>query len=172
MANNRLLTNSLDISEDIATFNLATLPSPGMLGQVLVKNGKVYQCVLLKSTSITAAAGQPVCWSDFDDFTVSAEIDDVKRNFPAGLLLMAATAGRYCFIQVAGPYSTALFDGLTFSSGDVPIMSSTDGRLTRVAAGTAPTYIPFGAITSSNGNAVGTLATGTGDVWLNCPRNY
>lgn len=172
MANNRLPNQALWLDAAITSMNVTALAYEGQLGAILEKDGCVYQVVKVKSTSSAITAGIPVCWSDFDDFTVSAEIDDIKRNYAAGLAVGTITAGSYGFIQVAGPYSAAISDGLVAAAGDALFMSATDGQLTKLAAGTAPTYITFGVATATSGGAVATLASGTVAMYLNCPRNY
>lgn len=164
MANNRLTNNSVFIGDSIATFNSSTLPHTGALGSIVAKDGKVFQLVKFKSTSSTLAAGTPVCWQDFDDYVVSAEQDDILRSAPAGLALMAVTAGNYGFIQVRGPYATAVTEGTVVVAGATMVMGSTDGTLLKVTLGTAPTHPHFGIATAaSSGSAVA--------IQLQCPSN-
>lgn len=155
----------------VASVNDVTNPYPGQTGQFFSKNGCVYQLVQFYSGTTTIAAGTPVMWQDFDDFVVSAKVADSKRNFVAGLALGTVTAGSYGFIQVQGPYALAVQDGLTTASGDVLVMSASDGQLTKISAGTAPTYLPAGAATGSS-TVVGSLASGTVAIQLSCPLNF
>ncbi len=154
----------------VATVNDTALPYAGQLGQTYEKNGLKYQLVQVKATSGAVIAGTAVMWSDFDDFVVSATVSDAKRNYIAGVALGTVTAGNYCFIQVAGP-ATVLFSqgstrgGTDAAAGEVCIMSATDGSTDRVAAGTAPTYIPLGVFTAA---ATG----GTASINIIAPVNF
>ena len=170
--NGRLFNVGTWIESDVTTYNVATLFEGGQLGQIWERNGITYQIALLKSTSSAVVAGTPVMWSDFSNFVVSAKVSDAKRNFIAGIGLGTVTAGNYIVIQVAGPYALAVQDGLTTAAGDVLVMSATDGQLTVVTAGTAPTYIEVGVATGVNVLvAAGTLASSTVPLQIRVPLN-
>lgn len=169
--NGRLFNVGTWIEGAVTTFNVTTLMEGGQLGQIWESNGCTYQIVLFKSTTGTIAAGTPVIWADFDDYVVSSTISDGKRNNIAGLALGTVTAGNYGVIQVAGPYALAVQDGLVTSAGDVLIMSATDGQLTRVAAGTAPTYLILGVATATATVTSSTLASGTVALQIRVPLN-
>ena len=157
-------TQTIEVDAGVTSMNIATLRYPGQLGQFLEKDGKLYQVVLVKSTSANLANGTVVMWSDYDDMTVSSVVADAKRNHVAGVGLGTVTAGNYGFIQVAGPHSAVVSTG-TFANGDAVIMSATDGTCGVVAAGTAPTYALLGFATAADSaNKVATQIR----VALNC----
>lgn len=141
----------------------------GQLGDVFTKDGITYQFV--KNSSTTACvANEPVMWSDFDDFTITPVVSEAKRNFPAGICTGALATLTYAWIIVNGPVALAIQDGLTTASGDVLVMSASDGQLTRIAAGTAPTYIPFAEANGAS-TVTGTLASGTVSCNVIVPHN-
>lgn len=150
---------------DVSTVNDTTPTYPGGVGMCFSKQGNDYQYVQFLSTTTTIAAGTPVMWNDYNDYIVSAKVADAKRNFPAGFALGAVTAGNYGWIQVGGPYATAVTTGGTFAAGDVAIMSATDGQLVAVTAGTAPTYIPMGIATAANVSSAVAIQ-------ITVPRNF
>ena len=143
-----------------APAGVTSLLVSGQLGSVFIKDGIAYQ--LVKNSSTTACvANEPVMWSDFDDFTVTPVVSEAKRNYPAGICIGALATLTYGWIQVDGPVAAAIQDGLSTVAGDVLVMSATDGQLTKITAGTAPTYIPFAEATASATVTSSTLAAGT-----------
>jgi len=155
-ARTQVQTVYIDASS-IASVNDATLPYAGQLGLTYSSNGKTYQLVQFKSTTTTIAAGTAVMWTDPANFVVSAKVADSVRNMPAGMALGTVTAGNYGWIQVGGPVTTLISTG-SITAGDVVIMSSTDGTVAGIAAGTAPTYLPLGPCTvTAASNVVGCL---------------
>lgn len=171
--NNRVFnTQTLYINAlTLATVNDTTPTYPGQVGQVVSRNGCDYQYVQFKSTTSTIAAGTAVMWSDFDDYVVSGLVADAKRNYCAGVALGTVTAGNYGFIQISGPASVLFLQGSSrggtdAAAGETAIFSATDGGVDRVAAGTAPTYLPVGVFTAASTGAA------VASIFLTVPRNF
>ena len=92
----------------VASFNEATLPHGGALGQKYRVGDKWYQLVQLESGALTAAANGGVAfWYDKDNFQVTTSVTRSHFNKCAGLFLGVPTVGYYCFIQIEGVHSAA-----------------------------------------------------------------
>lgn len=128
----------------------------------------IYQLVQYLSTSAlvtadltTAAAPAPVYWTDNTFTTVTAITTEaigattLGLNFPAGFLMLNTTdlttltgaqlLGAQCLIQVAGYLKGAYISGTSapgIGSSIIPVAGTFSSN--SLAAGTAPTYRPFG----------------------------
>src|SRR3972149_12145600 len=101
--NNRIANQGVWIGDGPLDFNETTLFLGGQLGMVYTKAGKTYQLVKMHSGASSPILGDAVAWQDHDDFVVTDDISDAKRNAPAGICQDTVTAGNHCWIQVAGP---------------------------------------------------------------------
>ena len=124
----------------------------GQVGMVVIKADKAYQYVKFDSFVFTYADGKPVVWKDEATFVVTADFDDTtsNRNRPAGVALLASTAGSYGWIQVAGPHA-GIFTKTAeaAAAGDALVYDAADGQVIKTAAGTAPVAIPLAIATGA-----------------------
>ena len=74
---------------------------------------------------------------------VTSDISDTSIALPGGVALNTINPSRYGWILIAG-YAHQINEANSgaIDVGDALILTSTDGRVGRVAAGTAPTYLP------------------------------
>ncbi len=123
---------------------------------------KTYQLVVGDSTmSVAPFHGAVMWWANKAQYKVTTSPTAISRNAIAGVYQVASGAtsagkGQAFFIQTEGPATTKVIDAsaLATAVGDTCIPSSTAGKADRVAAGTAPTYIPLGVFaTVCNPNA-------------------
>lgn len=133
----------------------APYPDAGQLGQRLEWNDRTYQYVQVDSAAQnTYAAGDVAFWKDKNSYLVTKDPaqSNGARNNVAGIFRMAVTPGYYGYVLQRGDAITVKSDG-NGAAGDIAIANSgTSADVTRVAAGTAPTYLPLGKI---NGAASG-----------------
>lgn len=166
-------TINIGASSNLENVDLATLPRPGELGQrVYGSTNKEYQVVQLDSgataanTVGVAARGQVSYWKDKVNYIVTNDLRQSPegRNGGAGIFMKANTAGYYTLIQQRGNMSAVVDGATTPAVGDIAIPNSgTNADITKVSAGTAPTY-----------NVVGTYAStqsgGKSSIDLNFPQ--
>jgi hypothetical protein len=115
------------------------------LGKIYEVNGKTYQYVLYSSgASATATSGTVVYVEDPDAYTVTNDISDGAvgggANGVCGVMVSAATASYYAFMQVYGPHGDVATNGDDdIASGDCLIgEGTTDGTCNSEAEDTAP----------------------------------
>ena len=137
------------------TYNEANpYPDTGALGQVLERNNRTYQFEHLDSGAAALAApaaNDVLFWKDRTTYLVTTDsrFSNGARNNVAGVLRVAATAGRYVFALQRGDAISVKSDG-NGAAGDIAIANSgTSADITRVAAGTAPTYQILGKVTAA-----------------------
>lgn len=160
----------LGTTGDPESVNEASWPYPGQVGMKVtvvqphrtaagVEEGrrKTYQLVQGDSSMSTAPyPGAAMWWADKSKHKVSTSPTATNRNNIAGICQGSPGAGNYFFVQTQGPATGKVVDGsaAAVAAGDHAIPSSTAGKLDRTAAGTAPTYRPFGLYAAvANGNA-------------------
>jgi len=152
-------------SGDPENENTPTLLEPGLLGsrftvmnpprttgtlQSQQSTSKRYQLVKTDSTmTVGAYPGAVAYWSDRNQYLVTTVRTNL--NMVAGVFRNVVNPGYYTCVQVTGRCMTKIVDGSVGACaiGDSIIGSSaTDGKGDRVAAGTAPTNVPFGRVSS------------------------
>ena len=138
--------------------NTPTLHAPGTLGARFtvtqpgrsaagVESGrsKRYQLVRTDSTMTTAPyPGATAWWADKAKYLTTTVA--TNRNRVAGVFQNSVTPGNYCCVQIGGPASVKVLDAdmASVAIGEAIIPSSTAGKATRVAVGTAPTHTVLG----------------------------
>jgi hypothetical protein len=104
---------------------------------------KMYKYVQAASDT-TVAYGTPLAFSDLYGATVTSDISDASQNQPAGVGVGAIAASSYGWIQVHGHHDAIITNGDDdIADGDTIILSSADGQVDSVAAGTASTHKPL-----------------------------
>jgi hypothetical protein len=145
-------------SGDPESENVATLHASGTLGArftvkqptrsaagVEAGRSKRYQLIRSDSTMTTNPyVGAVAWWADKARYLVTTSA--TNRNRIAGVFQNAITPGNYGCIQIGGPATVKVLDGdvAALAIGDAIIPSTTDGKATRVAVGTAPTHTVLG----------------------------
>ena len=139
-----------------------SLHAPGTLGmrftviqptraQTGVEQGrsKRYQLVQTDSTmAVSPFKGAVAWWADKARYLVTTVA--TNRNRIAGVFQNAPpdniTPGHYTCVQIGGPASVKMLDAdmAAVAIGDAIIPSTTAGKATRVAVGTAPTHTVLG----------------------------
>jgi|TARA_R100001086_G_C11807653_1_gene250599 hypothetical protein len=132
---------------------------PGELGQKFDYNDRVYQRVRLDSgadatTPVGVSAANQICyWKDKNNYIVTNNRDQAiggsgtasYNNFVAGVIRLAATAGRYIDILKAGDNIPLADGGNTFAVGEKVIgESAAAAAVDRIAVGTAVTFNQIG----------------------------
>jgi hypothetical protein len=155
-------------SGDPETESTPSLHAPGLLGaRFTIINtqrqapgtetspaGRSKRYQLIKTDSTMAVApynGAAAWWSDKAGYVVSTSASVGARGLIAGVFRRTwAAAGDYMCIQIGGPGYVKFIDAsmAAVAAGDAAIPSTTDGKVQREAAGTAPTYPPFGTVTA------------------------
>jgi|SRR5262245_30553027 len=151
-------------SGDPEAENTPTLLEPGLLGsrftvmnpprttgtaQSAQSTSKRYQLVKTDSTMTTGPyPGAAAYWSDKSTYLVTTVATNL--NAVAGVFRTVVTPGNYCCVQVTGRCMTKVIDASVGACavGDSVIGSATTGKTDRVAAGTAPTNVPFGRVSN------------------------
>jgi hypothetical protein len=112
---------------------------------------KGYRLVQTDSTmSVAPYKGAVAWWADKARYLVTTAA--TNRNRIAGTFQNAPpdniAPGEYCCVQIKGPASVKLLDAdmAAVAIGDFIIPSSTAGKATRVAVGTAPTHATLGQV--------------------------
>jgi hypothetical protein len=136
---------------------------------------RIWQFVKLSATSATPAFGQVVCWEDGIAQTVTTGTTAALRNKPAGIVTSSSvTVGNYIWILVEGVGPGLNEAATTPAAGDVAIVGGTTaGRITTVAAGTAPTHVQIGTFLGTKTTAFdgsSALPTDTCAVLYKFPR--
>ena len=147
-------------SGDPENENTPSLYAPGHLGVrfsviqpsrsaagVEAGRSKTYQLVRTDSTMATAPyPGAVAWWANKAQYLVTTVA--TNRNRVAGVFQNAVTPGNYTCVQVGGPASVKMLDAdmASIAIGDAIIPSTTAGKATRVAVGTAPTHTTLGWI--------------------------
>lgn len=145
-------------SGDPENENTPVLHAPGTLGNrfTVVQpsrsatgaedgRSKRYQSVKTDSTMTVAPyPGAVAWWSDKANYLVTTTA--TNRNRVAGVFQNSVTPGNYTCVQIGGPASVKVLDADAAAAaiGDAIIPSSTNGKATRVAVGTAPTHTVLG----------------------------
>lgn len=80
--------------------------------------------------------------------SVSTDISTGSQNAPAGIAIGALTAKYYGWIQTGGYVAGVAVSGVGTGAavGESAILASTNGSISTLAAGTAPTHRPFGTV--------------------------
>lgn len=97
------------------------------------------------ATTTAVANGAVVYWTDHYGAVVSTKQADSARNCARGVGIGAISAANYGWVQTDGYHGAVLADSSTFALGDKAEAYSTDGEVTDIAAGTAPTYTVIGS---------------------------
>jgi len=133
------------------SFNQQTLDYPGQLGLQFDRgDGKRYRIVKLDSgaTSTTpsgaVADNQLAYWKNRSKSLVTNDSRfALSLNSIAGVFRESATAGYHTCVQTGGIGDLIDDDGATVV-GEVMVPSATSTKVTGIAVGTAPTYLPVG----------------------------
>lgn len=155
-------------SGDPETESTPTLHAPGLLGSRFTMvntqrqqpgvetsaagRSKRYQLIRTDSSMATAPfPGAAAWWADRAAYLVTTNPTANNRNDIAGVFARAwAAAGDYMCVQITGPRMVKVLDAdmAGLAAGDAIIPSTTAGKATRVAIGTAPTHVPYGRVSS------------------------
>lgn len=172
--NNRIDNAPFLETGDPKTSVETTMYRPGELGHVYITpTGKRYQKVQLENSTLTLAPAVKLIffWKDRANKVVTFDIGDseANRNAVAGLLESGATvptAGQYFWALQEAPSVTATGTTTNFLAGMVIVAHTGSGHVQGVAAGTAPTCLPIGTVTTAVD-----LSGGAGDlvIDLNIP---
>jgi len=148
----------LGVATSYATFNQATLPRPGMLGQINEDGGICYRLVQFDNGvgNVAAAAGAAAYWKTRASSIVTSDESDGEGLLHgyAGFFLLVVTDQNYCFVQVGGPITNLITDG-NVAKGGALILTTTDGTITSQAAGSVNTK-SFGYADADDAATVGT----------------
>src|SRR5574341_1895934 len=142
-------TNNADTYSEASPY-----PDTGAMGQVLEQNNRTYQFAKLDSGAAALAApaaNDLLFWKDRTQYLVTTDsrFSSGARNNVAGVLRNAATAGDWIFALQRGDAISVKSDG-NGVAGDIAIANSgTSADITRIAAGTAPTYQILGKVTAA-----------------------
>jgi hypothetical protein len=142
--------------------NTPTLMEPGLLGSrftVMNPTGKQagaapsrskrYQLVKTDSTmAVGPYPGATAYWADKAQYLVTTV--NTNLNAVAGVFMGLIDKGNYGCVQIGGPGYVKVLDADTAAAavGDSIIGSATAGKATRIAAGTAPTNVPLGRVST------------------------
>ena len=97
--------------------------------------------------------------TDTARLTVSSDQTDFLYNNPAGVGIGAITAEYYGWVQIGGYHSAIKTNGDDDIAADASlILTSTDGTVDSVAAGTASTYRPIAYSVAADVDASDTVA--------------
>jgi hypothetical protein len=154
-------------SGDPETENTPTLHAPGLLGARFTvvqpsrsaagpEAGRSKRSQLIRTDSSMAVApykGATAYWSDKTQYMVTTTSPTTAqgRNRIAGAFQNAITPGNYGCVQVEGPATVKLVDGVSQANvvvGAYIVPSSTNAKADVVAASTAPTQTPLGTVSS------------------------
>ena len=153
-------------SGDPETESAATLHAPGTLGARFTINnpwrqqpgvetltaGRSKRYQLVKTDSSMAVGpfpGATAWWTDRAGYVVSTSPTASHRNDVAGVFARSwERPGDYMCVQITGPAQVKVLDAdmAALVVGDSIIPSSTAGKATRVAIGTAPTHTKMGGV--------------------------
>jgi hypothetical protein len=121
-----------------------------------------FQIVQLDSgVGVATTRGAVAFWKDKATYKVTTDqLQAVNINEVAGIVPGSVTAGNFTCIQRMGPQYvqiTAVQQALVTNGDNIIPTTNDNGKATRVAAGTAPTYTPIGIATgptAANGLAL------------------
>lgn len=171
MTGNRKSNQTVWLQSDAEDMNVAALMAPGNLGQVfsitvpprITPTGpepesgadKSYRIVKLDSSLAAGATRyQLTWWKDRASYVVTTNQQNaLSRNAIAGVCKSPlVTPGNFTCIQYEGPsrVNSIAADIALWASGDAAIPSAAgQGRVARVAVGTAPTHSIVGFVTGA-----------------------
>ena len=155
-------------SGDPETESAQALHAPGTLGARFTINNpwrqqpgvetaaagrsKRYQLVKTDSSmSVSPFPSAAAWWLDRAGYVVTTSPTANNRNDIAGVFARVwERPGDYMCVQVTGPRHVKVLDAdmAALAAGDSIIPSTTAGKATRVAIGTAPTHVPYGRVAS------------------------
>lgn len=162
-------------SGDLDNFDSATLQAPGNLGERVITKvplrdtqgspigptgaSRSFQIVRVDSTLTSSLTrGDVTLWKDKAQYIVTVKVvNALNRNEVAGVMPGGATSNNYTAVQFRGPQYvkvTAADQAATVSGDQLISSAADDGKATRIAAGTAPTYRSIGVVvapTEANG---------------------
>jgi hypothetical protein len=155
--NNRIDNAPYLSTGDPKTSVETTMFRPGELGHVhITADGKRYQKVQLENSTLTLAPAVKllVFWKDRASKVVTFDIGDseANRNAVAGVLESGATvptAGQYFWVLQEGPSITVTGTTTNFLAGMVIVAHTASNHVQGIAAGTAPTCLPIGTVTTA-----------------------
>lgn len=154
--------------DDPDNFDVPSLYAPGQLGnrfntQIPLRTSpqgpvavagatRPMQIVRVDSTLTTSPTrGAIMLWKNKAQYVVTPKVvNAINRNEVAGVLPGTATPGNYTCVQYRGPQYvqvTAADQAATVNGDSLIPSAADDGRASRVAAGTAPTYTKVGTAT-------------------------
>lgn len=121
--------------------------------------GVRYYKYVQAAADTTGANGTAFAFSDLYGNTVTSDVSDASVNQPAGVGIGTLTAEYYGWILVRGYHSAIKTDGGDdIADGASLILSTTDGTVDSVAAGTAPTSKIIGIAVAADVDASNTVA--------------
>lgn len=154
--------------DDFDNMDVPTLYAPGQLGARCITkvplrgtqgepisptgSSRSFQIVRVDSTlTVSPTRGDIMNWKSKAGYVVTNKIiNSLNRNEVAGVMPGTATPGNYTCVQYRGPQLVKITaaDTAAMVSGDSIIPSAADdGKGSRIAAGTAPTYTKVGTAT-------------------------
>jgi hypothetical protein len=111
--------------------------------------GGKYQYVKTTAGTTNAyAKGQPVAWTDFENYVVTSDFSSVLVGKVAGFCLNTVTKGQYCWIQVAGKATVLFKTGMTVATpqdGDLVVIDATAGQADVLTQSGNTTYLTLKA---------------------------
>ena len=121
--------------------------------------GGVFQYVkTTAATTNTYAKGQPVAWTDYENYVVTCDFTAALVGQWAGFCLNTVTKGQYCWIQRSGK-STVKFKSPTTvatpSDGDLVVIDVSTGFADVLTQSGSPTYLTLKA---AIGVAIGAIS--------------
>ena len=106
--------------------------------------GKYQYVKTTAGTSNAYAKGQPVFWTDFENYVTTSDCTAALVGKMAGFCLCTVTKGNYCWIQTAGK-ATVLFKSAmtaaTPADGDLVVIDATAGQADVLTQSGQPTYL-------------------------------
>lgn len=133
----------------------------GIIREDIDSTGSLKRYVYVQAAADTTVAnGTALAFSDTIRNVATSDISDASQNQPCGVGIGAITAEYYGWVQCYGYHATVLTNGDDdIADGDTIILSSSDGVVDSVAAGTASTYKPLGVAVAADVDANNTVAT-------------
>jgi hypothetical protein len=110
--------------------------------------GKYQYVKTTAATTNTYVKGQPVTWTDFENYVVTSDFTAVLVGKMAGVCLNTVTKGNYCWIQTAGKATVLFKTGLTAATpadGDLVVIDATAGQADVLTQSGSPTYLTLKA---------------------------
>jgi len=106
--------------------------------------GKYQYVKTTAATSNAYAKGQPVFWTDFENYVTTCDCTAALVGKIAGFCLNTVTRGNYCWIQTAGKATVAFKNPTsvaTPSDGDLVVIDVTTGLADVLTQSASPTYL-------------------------------